>query len=45
MIRKKEYVEIRYNTDKIQMLCIKMYHIEILPNIKCTYNQIDLIEK
>ena len=45
MLEKRKYIEIRYNTDNIQMLLSQIYLIVLLPNIKCMYDQIDLIEK
>ena len=45
MLEKRKYDEIQYNTDNIQMLCITNLSYSLLPNIKRTYNQIDLIEK
>ena len=45
ILEKRKYVEIRYNTDNAQILCITIFLIVLLPNLKRTYDQIDQIKK
>ena len=45
LLEKRKYVEIQYNTDNIQMLCITNVSYSTVTNIKRTYDQINLIEK